>query len=54
MKEDKEMQEHFHWAKVQNLWEFYVAQQKELLEPELFALREKECLKAIINPRQNY
>jgi len=42
LKEDRRMQEHFHWAKVQNLWDYYVDYQEESLGPDEYALRTKQ------------
>jgi len=42
LKEDRYMQEHYHWAKVQNLWDHYVKKQKEILSKEEHELRMKE------------
>ena len=36
------MQEHYHWAKVQNLWDHYVKKQKEMLSTEDYELRVEE------------
>ena len=36
------MQEHYHWAKVQNLWDHYVKKQKEILSTEDYELRVEE------------
>ena len=42
LKEDRYMQEHYHWAKVQNLWDHYVNKQKEILSNEEYQLRVSE------------
>ena len=42
LKEDRYMQEHYHWAKVQNLWDHYVKKQKEILSNEEYQLRVSE------------
>ena len=42
LKEDRYMQEHYHWAKVQNLWDHYVKKQKEILSTEEYKLRVSE------------
>ena len=42
MKEDRYMQEHYHWAKVQNLWDHYIKKQKEILSTEDYELRVAE------------
>jgi len=42
LKEDRYMQEHYHWAKVQNLWDHYVKKQKEILSTEDYELRVEE------------
>ena len=42
LKEDRYMQEHYHWAKVQNLWDHYVNKQKEILSNEDYELRVSE------------
>ena len=42
LKEDRYMQEHYHWAKVQNLWDHYVKKQKEILSNEEYELRVSE------------
>merc|ERR1711962_474160 len=39
LKEDRYMQEHYHWAKVQNLWDHYVNKQKEMLSTEEYKMR---------------
>ena len=43
------MQEHYHWAKVQNLWEFYLEQQPDMLGPEEFKLRTEQGKKPKYN-----
>ena len=42
LKEDKRLQEQFFWTKVQNLWNYYVEQQEEMLDPDEFKLRKEQ------------
>ena len=42
LQEDRRVQEHYHWAKVEELWNFYLKQQKEILGPVEWTQRCKE------------
>lgn len=42
LKEDRYMQEHLYWAKVQNLWDVYVSKQKSMLSEREYEFRVEE------------
>merc|ERR1712212_537867 len=42
LQEDRAMQEHYYWARVQNMWTFYVEQQADILGEEEFDLRKEQ------------